>query len=267
MDIDLVDIIKKFDLSTYESKVYITLNSLISGTAEEIAREANIPKSKSYEVLKNLSRKKFIEIKGGKPIIYEVIPPKKAFGDHRKELIKKLFEAENKMIDIYENNVSQVQAPIWLIPTEEKIIEKEIDLIKRANSSINMRIGFLTEKELKLLIKTFKNIKPSIEIKILTTEECVINNKKVNIVELFERERIDNLKIEIADIPFVKLIIKDKDEMFHIYAQQNEKTKESNLDTFKGVWNRYKDVSKNYYERYEKQFKRIEKMSKKNKIR
>lgn len=167
------------------------------------------------------------------------------------------------MIDIYENNVSQVQAPIWLIPTEEKIIEKEIDLIKRANSSINMRIGFLTEKELKLLIKTFKNIKPSIEIKILTTEECVINNKKVNIVELFERERIDNLKIEIADIPFVKLIIKDKDEMFHIYAQQNEKTKESNLDTFKGVWNRYKDVSKNYYERYEKQFKRIEKNVKK----
>lgn len=61
MDIDLVDIIKKFDLSTYESKVYITLNSLISGTAEEIAREANIPKSKSYEVLKNLSKKNLLK--------------------------------------------------------------------------------------------------------------------------------------------------------------------------------------------------------------
>lgn len=269
MNTKLINTIKKLDLSTYEAKVYITLNSLIKGTAEEISREAGIPKSKSYDVLKNLSKKNLIKINCGKPIIYEIIPPKEGFRNRRVELIKDLYQCEEKLNEIYEQKVSQVQAPIWLVSNEEKILDKEIELIKSAKRSVNIRIGYISEKELDKLIKTFKNLKHSINIKILTQEECVINNEIVNVIEVFKRAKIKNLNIEKAEIPFVKMIIKDQKEMFHIYAKQDEETKEAISNTLMGIWNRYEDVSKNYHDRFEKQFKqiRIKKQKRKEKKR
>lgn len=262
MNTDLINLIKKFDLTTYEAKVYISLNSLIRATAEEIASEANIPKSKTYDVLKNLNKKNFIEIKGGKPIIYEVIPPQTSFKNHRQKLIKELREAEKTMIEIYENNVSQIQAPIWLIPKEENILKKESELIKTAENSIAMRIGFLNEKELEKIIKKLKKTSSKVQIKILAKEKIFINNKEISIIERFEKEKIENLQIEKSDIPFVRLIIKDKKEMFHIYAKKDKKTKEPIPSTYRGVWNRYDEISKNYYERFEKQFNEIQKNKK-----
>lgn len=42
MNEDLIKTLKKFELSKYESKVYIALTSIIRGTAAEISKEANI---------------------------------------------------------------------------------------------------------------------------------------------------------------------------------------------------------------------------------
>lgn len=169
MNEDLIKTLKKFELSKYESKVYIALTSIIRGTAAEISKEANIPRPKSYEVLKNLERKNFIEIKDNKPIIYKVIPPKKVFKEHKKTINEGTRSNRKKLEEIYEDKVSQVQAPIWLIPTEDKIIEKEIELIKSDKKTINMRIGFITSNELENLIKVLKSKRKSVKIKILTT--------------------------------------------------------------------------------------------------
>lgn len=258
MDKDLIKSVKKLGLSTYESKVYLALNKLILGTAEEISKEADIPKSKSYDVLKSLNRKDLIKINGGKPIIYEIIPPKEGFKNHRIALIEELYQCEEKLNAIYEKKVSEVQAPVWLISKEEKIIEKEMDLIKNAKDSIYMRVGFLTKGELNQLIKSFRKTKSHIKIKILTTDECIVNGEKINIIEEFKRARIKNLKIKKIDIPFVKLIIKDSKEMFHIYAKQDENTKEAIPGTLMGILNRYEEASKNYYDRFEKQFNKMD---------
>lgn len=254
MDYELINALKKFNLSTYEAKAYITLNSIISGTAVEISRESDIPRSKVYDVLKNLKKKKFIEIKEGKPLTYEVIPPRIAFTEHKKELINTLNRNEEKLIEIYEKEISQIQAPVWLIPTQEKITSKETDLIKNARRKINMRIGFITEDEFEILIKTFKKLRNDIQIQILATKESYINGEKINLIEKFKKEKITNLEIKPANLPFVKLIIKDKKEMFHIYAKQDPKLKTPIPNSYMGVWNRYEEVCENYDERFEKQF-------------
>lgn len=253
MDQEIIDALKKLGLSTYEAKTYLALNSIITGTAVEIAKEAGIPRSKAYDVLKTLNEKRFIEITKEKPLKYTVIPPKIAFVEHKKELINQLNKTEEQLTEIYEKEISQIKAPVWLIPTEEKINAKEIDLIKNARTKINMRIGFITENELNLLIKTFRSI-PDIKIKILATKECTIGDEKVNLIEIFQKAKIKNLEIKPLNLPFVRLIIKDKKEMFHIYAKQDPKLKTPITNSFMGVWNRYEEVSENYDERFEKQF-------------
>lgn len=257
MEDKLIKTLKKLDLTSYEAKAYITLNHLISGTAVEIAKESNIPRSKIYDILKSLNRKKFIEINEGKPLKFTVIPPKKSFKTHKENLINDLENTEEILNEIYKKEISHVQAPIWLIPTEEKIKSKEIEIIKETKKKLNIRIGFLKEDEAELLIKTFKKLAPTIEIKILASPECIINGEKIDIIKTFEDAKIKNLQIKKADLPFVKLIIRDESELFKIYAKHDEDSLEAIPNTDMGVWNKYKEICKNYDDRFENQFMKI----------
>lgn len=257
MDEKLIKTLKKLDLTSYEAKAYITLNSLTSGTAVEISKESGIPRSKIYDILKKLERKNFIEISDGKPLTFTVIPPKKSFKEHKEEIIAELEEAEEYLNEIYTNEISHVQAPVWLIPTDKKIIAKELELIKEARKKINIQLGFLMEGEAEMLINTFRNLAPNIEIKILTTPECEINGEKIDLIKTFEEANIKNLHIEKAKIPFAKLIIRDKEELFRVISKQDPERKEAIPNTTMGIWNKYKEICENYDENFEKQFMEI----------
>ena len=61
--------------------------SIISGTATEISITSSVPRSKIYEVLKSLAKKGFIDIIGGKPLKFNVIPPHEIFHKYRKNIL------------------------------------------------------------------------------------------------------------------------------------------------------------------------------------
>jgi len=263
----LIDSLKILGLSRYEAEAYIALNRIISGKAIDVSEASGIPRSKVYDVLKELNKKNFVDIEGGKPLKYIVIPPKIAFKKRKEELIKDLTECEEELNDIYDNKISQAQAPVWLINSSEKIIKKELEIIDKTKKSINMRIGFLLKGEAEELIRSFRKLPNNVEIKILASENCYIDKEKVEIINKFKKANLSNLTIMKADIPFVKLIIRDGKEMFHTYVQFTGKEKSVNQNTAMGVWNKYPEICKNYDERFINQFNNIEnkKGKKKNK--
>mgnify|MGYP001588345074 CR=1 FL=1 len=58
----LSSMLKKFGLNTSEAKVYITLLVLEDAKASEIAKRANVPRNKLYEIADSLNKKGFVEI-------------------------------------------------------------------------------------------------------------------------------------------------------------------------------------------------------------
>ncbi|WP_143744784.1 hypothetical protein [Methanobrevibacter sp. 87.7] len=151
---------------------------------------------------------------------------------------------------------------MWLIRGEKKIINKEIELIKKAKNRVNMRIGFLFENEVQELKKILKNKSEKIEINILASPNCIINNKKVNIKKELENP---NITIYNANLPYVKMMICDGKEMLHIYSKFNEKTGSPLNETSIAMWNQYPEISKNYDDRFYKVLKKakINNMNKK----
>ncbi|MBT5022656.1 TrmB family transcriptional regulator [Candidatus Woesearchaeota archaeon] len=67
--------LKDFGLNTYESKLWTALLSRGVSTAGELSDIANVPRSRSYDVLESLERKGFIIMKLGKPIKYVAVAP------------------------------------------------------------------------------------------------------------------------------------------------------------------------------------------------
>ena len=250
-----ISVLKGIGLTMYEAQAYVTLTSLISATAVEVAEKSNIPRSKIYDVLKKLNEKNFIEIEDGRPQTYHIKSPVEVLNREKEKIDSKIDDTISHLTNIYENGMSQVQAPIWRIYGVEKIIAQELEIIERAKKSINMRIGFLFEGEGEALIKAL-NKKPTLQVNILASQTCYINNKKVNIIKLFEDAGII---IQKANIPFVKLIISDSKEMMHTYTKFSEDKRNVIPETAIGIWNKYEDIAKNYDDRFKNQLKKIKK--------
>ena len=248
-----IKVLKGIGLTMYEAQAYVTITSLISAPASEIAKQSGIPRSKIYDVLKKLNEKNFIEIEDGRPLTYNVKSPIEVLTRQKEIINSEIDDTITRLTYIYENGMNQVQAPIWRIYGVEKIIAQEIEIIKRAKKSINMRIGFLFENEGHSLVDALKN-RDDLKINILASPVCYINDEKFDIINLFKSNGIN---IQKADIPFVKLIISDSKEMMHTYTKFSEDKRNVIPETAIGIWNKYEDIARNYDERFMNQLKKI----------
>ncbi len=80
---------KAFGLNSYEAKLWMALLSRGVSTAGELSDIANVPRSRSYDVLESLEKKGFIMMKLGKPIKYVAVKPHEVI-----ERVKKRIESE-----------------------------------------------------------------------------------------------------------------------------------------------------------------------------
>ncbi len=224
-------------LTEYESKAYLSLASFISATAFEISETSGVPLSKTYDVLKNLHKKGFIEITRGKPLKYSVVPPQDVFKKSRIKIKEELDEAESEVKTIYENQIPKSQAPIWLIYGADKIIKKEIEIIGRARDTLHIAAGFMFQNEIEQLNKALnKSLRKGIQTRIIAAPYSITDGEKIDISEGLKEL---DCEIKTFQIPFIKAIIRDKKEMMLIFSKFNDGIVIS--QTAIGVWNQYSE--------------------------
>lgn len=83
-----------FSLNLYEAKVWAALLSRGVSTAGELSDIANVPRSRSYDVLESLEKKGFVVMKLGKPIKYLAVAPPEVVNRVKKNM---KIEADEKI--------------------------------------------------------------------------------------------------------------------------------------------------------------------------
>lgn len=87
MDEEFLDKLRHyFSLNLYEVKIWTALLSRGTATAGELSDIADVPRSRSYDVLESLEKKGFVIMKFGKPIKYYAIPPAEVIERVKKNL-------------------------------------------------------------------------------------------------------------------------------------------------------------------------------------
>ncbi len=95
---DFLNKLRDFGLNSYESKLWTALLSKGVSTAGELSDIANVPRSRSYDVLESLEKKGFVIMKIGKPIKYLAIPPEEAMVRVKKKITEDA-ETRTKILD------------------------------------------------------------------------------------------------------------------------------------------------------------------------
>ncbi|AIC16819.1 TrmB family transcriptional regulator [Nitrososphaera viennensis] len=78
---DLPASLEEFGLSKYEARAYLTMIGKGSLAASDLAYYANLPRTKVYQTVKKLEKKRLAVVSRQKPLICSAIPPEEAFGE------------------------------------------------------------------------------------------------------------------------------------------------------------------------------------------
>ncbi|MFH1590506.1 MAG: helix-turn-helix domain-containing protein [archaeon] len=94
-----------FSLNLYEVKIWTALLSRGVSTAGELSDIANVPRSRSYDVLESLEKKGFVVMKLGKPIKYIAVPPTEVIERVKKNMRQDAEEKVTRLEDLKDTDV------------------------------------------------------------------------------------------------------------------------------------------------------------------
>ncbi len=94
-----------FSLNLYEVKIWTALLSRGVSTAGELSDIANVPRSRSYDVLESLEKKGFVVMKLGKPIKYIAVPPGEVIERVKKNMRKSAEDKVKRLTDLKNTEV------------------------------------------------------------------------------------------------------------------------------------------------------------------
>ena len=140
-NIDLPGSLEEFGLSKYEARAYLTMIGKGSLAVSEIAYYANLPRTKVYQTVKKLEKKKLAVISKQKPLICSAIPPEEAFAeivnlhDRRVRNMKKIVDSLQKINDESQRPKGSEERRYFILDANSTL-EKISSLIANSRSSV-----------------------------------------------------------------------------------------------------------------------------------
>lgn len=226
---------RAFALNLYEVKLWAALLSRGVSTAGELSDIADVPRSRTYDVLESLERKGFIIVKPEKPIKYLAIPPgevldrvKRRLSEITDDRMKRLGELRDSDIikelgQLYKQGIEPMQPTDFsgALKGRHNLYDHLSYLIKEAQSTINI---VTTEDG---IVRKVRSLKPLLEkakgkgvkIKIIApqtdkTKEAV--DKLSGIAEVKSCKDID-ARFAIIDGKHVLFMLLDDKEVHPTY--------------------------------------------------
>lgn len=197
--------IKDLGINSYEAKLWTAILSRGIATAGELSDIANVPRSRSYDVLESLERKGFIVMKLGKPIKYIAVPPNEVI-ERVKQRIKDDAQQKDKMLDSIKESEALKRLHLLFTRGSEQIEPGEItgvikdrkNVISHIYSSLKRAEKFIytmscDDEFIHDLRKGFaKAIKKGIKVKI-------ISPNKPNIPQVESKQKMVKSRFVLID--------------------------------------------------------------------
>lgn len=206
-----------FDLNLYEVRLWSAILSRGVSTAGELSDIADVPRSRSYDVLESLEKKGFVVMKLGKPIKYIAIPPSEVVDRVKKNMNLEAHEKVKRLETVKDSE---------LLTELETLHSQGVSLVDPTELSGCVRGRHNLYNHLDLLIKEAKK-----SVNIMTTEDG-FNRKIESLRGTFEKVKKRGVKIRIMTPPSKdhKSIVSNLKGLADIKAHKNVKARFCTVD-------------------------------------
>ncbi len=226
---------RSFGLNLYEVKLWTALLSRGVSTAGELSDMADVPRSRTYDVLESLERKGFVVVRPEKPIKYMAISPGEVLdrvqkrvkeqAESKTEMLNKLHDSEilTELKTLYDQGIEPMEITDFTsaLKGRHNLYDHLGLLIKESEKSINI----LTTSE--GIVRKIRGLKPLLEkahargVKIrlaapMTDEAIEVVDKIKDIAEVKNIKEV-NARICIVDDKQLLFMLLDDKEIHPTY--------------------------------------------------
>jgi sugar-specific transcriptional regulator TrmB len=201
---DLPGSLEEFGLSKYEARAYLTMIGKGSLAVSEIAYYANLPRTKVYQTVKKLEKKKLAVISKQKPLICSAIPPEEAFveivnlHDRRVKNMRKIVDSLQKINDESQRPKGSEERRYFILDANSTL-ERIGSLIADSRSSVTATLdawGLRLLSQCKASI--VRALTAGVRLRIILGSQCIGNENVFQLpdgIELRTAEVASNLII------------------------------------------------------------------------
>ena len=172
-----------FGLNLYEAKIWTALLSRGIATAGELSDIANVPRSRSYDILESLEKKGFVTMKFGKPIKYIAVQPSEVV-----ERVKKFMQSETKKKLDRLDNIKETE----VLGELQQLHSQGIELVEPSELSGSLKGRHNLYNHLELMIRSAEK-----SVTIVTTTQGFVR-KVEGFRQAFEEIKKRGVKVRIA---------------------------------------------------------------------
>ena len=201
---DLPGSLEEFGLSKYEARAYLTMIGKGSLAVSEIAYYANLPRTKVYQTVKKLEKKRLAVISKQKPLICSAIPPEEAFAeivnlhDRRVKNMRKIVDSLQKINDESQRPKGSEERRYFILDANSTL-ERIGSLIADSRSSVTATLdpwGLRLLSQCKASI--VRALTAGVRLRIILGSQCIGNENVFQLpdgIELRTAEIASNLII------------------------------------------------------------------------
>jgi sugar-specific transcriptional regulator TrmB len=213
VDERLLELLQKLGMREYDARVYITLVRSGKITASDIYSMTGIPRNRIYDTLEDLQRRGFVEVRHGRPMMYQAVPPESAVKRIKEEWIQTIessaSEALQRFQKLYVEKSEErfAEFEFWSIKSLSGVLERALEVIKHARTFVLIE-GY-PENLLRGLMSAIYEAN-QIGVKIYIVISSIIQDKALQ----GSLERIGTVKL--VEQSLFKNIISDDEAVFSL---------------------------------------------------
>lgn len=265
----VMDALKGIGLNLYERKLWVALLARGTSTAGELSEIANVPRSRSYDILQSLAEKGFVIVQTAKPLKYVAINPTEALDRAKKKMEEEMKTTMDRIDDMKSSPIAKELTSIFtqglsMITPEEltgalkgkySVMQQLSSMFKVANKRINI---VTTSEGLEELYENHYNdlkraVERGVKVQIATTGLEKTTEAAKGLGNLAEVRTLNNKDLPIAgrfavvdgkEIVFSLTDHKVHDTQHMAFWSKSEHAATNLLEpVFKMVWNNSKPLN------------------------
>lgn len=134
--------LRALGLTEYGARAYATLVALGPSGAATLAEAAPLPRTKVYQVLRELTRQGWVEVDMGRPRLYRALPPRECFQRERQRLDGLMDQAVESLDSQHRQRSTRFAGALWLVEGGRALAEKSVQMVEAARREIILVASF-----------------------------------------------------------------------------------------------------------------------------
>lgn len=132
--------LEELGLTEYEAKCFVALTRISEGSAKEISRISDVPRSRVYDTVERLHQRGLVDIQQSEPRKYRLISKDAAFERLRQDYRSSIEAADEALEEVQSSKTSEEKGT-WAIADYDHVGDRMLELLRDADARAHLLIA------------------------------------------------------------------------------------------------------------------------------